>query len=278
MQEYCFLDSGDGRKLERFGPFTLIRPCSQALWAPALPKGEWEKADAEFSRTPASNWSERKKLSDSWETKLKNLKFKVEKTSFGHVGLFPEHSELWPWIQSEIEKGKEVKSDFSVLNLFAYSGATTLFAAQCGAHVCHLDASHGMVERARENAKLNQLEKHPIRWIVDDVFKFLKKEIRRERVYDAIILDPPSFGRGNKGEVFKIEAHLIELLQQVRALLSPNAQFVLVTCHTPGVSPLGLKNILSQIFEEGRIEVGELTLASNHQVLPGGIYGKWSRR
>ncbi|MCH9634123.1 MAG: Ribosomal RNA large subunit methyltransferase K/L [Chlamydiae bacterium] len=276
MNEYHFIDSGYGRKLERFGPFTLIRPCSQALWAPFLPQREWDRADAEFFRTPKGEWVEKQSHAKSWNVLLKGLKFKLEKTSFGHVGLFPEHSELWPWIQNNIECAKKREPNFSLLNLFGYSGSTTIFAAKCGAQVCHLDASPGMVERARENAALNKLEKHPIRWIVDDVFKFLKREVKRQKKYESVILDPPSFGRGSRGEVFKIETQLIELLKLVKSVLSDNPSFVLLTCHTPGISPLGLKNILSQIFPEGVIEVGELTLNTTHQALPGGIYGKWT--
>lgn len=276
MQEYTFLDSGDGRKLERFGSVTLVRPCSQALWKPTLPSEEWDKAQGEFTRLPENQWHFKGKNLDTWTAYLKGLQFKLQITSFGHIGIFPEHSELWPWIEKQIQKGKEKSKDFSLMNLFAYSGATSLFAAKCGAQVCHLDASASMVDRARENAKLNQLENHPIRWIVDDVFKFLKREHKRERKYDAIILDPPSFGRGKKGEVFKIEEHLIELLERVEALLSDNPQFVLLTCHTPGITPLGLKNLMSQVFNGGVIEVGELTLNTDQHALPGGIYGRWT--
>jgi 23S rRNA (cytosine1962-C5)-methyltransferase len=277
MEEYSYLDSGSGRKLEKFGSVTLIRPCAVALWKPSLSPKVWDKADGEFCRLPENKWIFKNESDDCWLIKLRGLKFKLQRTSFGHVGIFPEHSQLWDWMEKEIEKGLKGNEDFNFLNLFAYSGAATLFAAKCGAKVCHLDASAPMVDRARENAELNGLENHPIRWIVDDVFKFLKREERRERKYEAIILDPPSFGRGKKGEVFKIEEDLISLLVQVHSLLSDRAQFVILTCHTPGITPLTLYNVMKQIFKTGLIEVGEIALSSPDHDLPGGIYVRWSR-
>lgn len=268
MENYTLIDSGHGKKLEQFGSVRLIRPCSQALWSPKKPSAVWKEAHAEFSREPKGVWREHKARDDIWHMILGGLKFKLQTTSFGHVGVFPEHSTLWPWIKDQIEEGN------TLLNLFGYSGAVSLFAAKCGAQVTHLDASAGMVERARENAAINQLEEAPIRWIVDDVFKFLKREERRERVYDAIILDPPSFGRGSKGEVFKIEKDMIPLLDQVKKLLSKTPNFVLVTCHTPGITPLILKNILLEVFPRAKVECGELTYPASEQSLPGGIYGK----
>lgn len=271
QQDYQFIDSGNGEKLERFGPITLIRPCSQALWEPTLDQNIWNKADSRFERLPESKWIDRTKIPHNWHVLLKGLTFKIERTSFGHVGLFPEHSEMWDWIKEQIEGNK----DFSLLNLFGYSGAATLFGAKCGASVCHLDASKGMVDQAKENAKLNQMEDYPIRWIVDDVFKFLKREVKREKKYDGIILDPPSFGRGSKGEVFKIEKHFPMLLSIVKECLTDKPKFVLVTCHTLGISPIGLKNLMRQIFTDGTIETGELVLTSKTHHLPKGIYAKW---
>lgn len=271
MSEYELLDSGLGEKLERFGPFLLIRPSAVAIWPKKLSEVEWKKAHAQFERIPEAKWHELKDIPIQWQIKLKDLSFHIERTPFGHLGLFPEHSELWGWIKDQIGLGD---SDFSVLNLFGYSGATTLFAAKCGAKVCHLDASKKMVERAKENAALNHMEDYPIRWIVDDVFKFLKREQKRERFYDGIILDPPSFGRGTKGEVFKIENDFIQLLELVKSLLSKSAKFVLVTCHTEGITPKALKNLMSSVFKENQVEVGELVIPSKNHELPKGIYAK----
>lgn len=271
MSEYELLDSGFGEKLERFGSFILIRPCASAIWPKNLSESEWSKAHARFERVPEVRWHEIQNIPLQWQIKLKDLFFHIERTPFGHLGLFPEHSELWGWIEKQIQ---DEETNFSVLNLFGYSGATSLFAAKCGAQVCHLDASKKMVERAKENAQLNQMQDYPIRWIVDDVFKFLKRERKRDRFYDGIILDPPSFGRGTKGEVFKIEKDFIHLLKQVAALLSKKAKFVLVTCHTEGISPKGLKNLMSSVFKENQIEVGELVIPSNNHELPKGIYAK----
>lgn len=271
MLGYELIDSGDGQKLERFGDFILARPCAQALWQRAFPE-KWNKVDASFSRDEESGWAFAKKVPDSWQIEHKTLKFYIERTSFGHVGLFPEHSLLWEWLEGEIKKCSEPQ----VLNLFGYTGASTLFLAKKGATVCHLDASKKIVEKAKENARLNGLEDRPIRWIVDDVFKFLRREIKRERKYDGIILDPPSFGRGSKGEVFKFEEHLQELLELVKQLLSDEPQFVLLTCHTIGVTPLVLKNMLSAFFDPRYIEVGELALPSKGHDLPKGIYAKCS--
>ncbi len=271
MPDYKLIDSGDGQKLERFGPYTLIRPCAVALWKPADPKA-WESADAAFQRLPDSKWKVYQPLPLTWEMSLKGLKFKIERTSFGHLGLFPEHSELWDWLENHVD------ASCNILNLFGYTGATSLFAASCGAKVCHLDASKGMVERAKENAVLNKMQDHPLRWIVDDVFKFLKREVKRERTYEGIILDPPSFGRGAKGEVFKIERDLVALLESLKPLLSKEARFVLLTCHTPGISPIGLKNLMKQVFVKGDCQVGELILKSPATDLPKGIYAKWTFR
>src|SRR3569832_2195063 len=196
--KYQLLDSGAEQKLERFGQYLLSRPCSQAVWKTALSPGEWKKADATFTREPANKWMGTT-LPASWVVEHQGIRFKLMPTDFGHVGMFPEHALLWTWMRNRIKQGSQI------LNLFAYTGGVTLAAAQAGAEVCHVDASKTTVAWARENCALNELEKAPIRWIVDDVIKFLQREVRRGRTYDGIILDPPTFGRGSKGEVFKIE-------------------------------------------------------------------------
>lgn len=248
MKTYALLDSGDLQKWERFGSFIIQRPCPQAVWRP---KGNIE-ADAIFSREGENKWTFRRKLPASWTIELDGVVMKIALTDFGHVGVFPEHASLWGWMRALLTKGSRV------LNLFAYSGGATLAAAKAGASVCHLDASKGMIQWARENSALNGLEGAPIRWIADDASKFLKREIKRGMRYDGIILDPPTFGRGSKGEVFKIEKEIVPLLEMCRDL-SP--RFVLFSCHTPGFTPIVLSHLLTQIFS-ARIETAEMLLAS----------------
>ena len=280
--KYELLDSGNGRKLERFGPFTLDRPCSQAIWKPLLPKSSWKKADAIFSREEGMGWDMRNRLPESWEIDLEGLTFRLSATNFGHLGVFPEHQTHWSWLEKQIiDCQKRLNREPKVLNLFAYSGAASLAAARAGAAVCHLDASKGMVAWARENAALNQLEEKPIRWITDDVIKFLQREERRGRKYDGIILDPPSFGRGTKGEVFKLEEQLWDLLKMCYAVLEEAPQFFLFSCHTPGFTAQGIKNVLEQLFhsQAGFVESGEALIPakSNITPLPCGTYSRWSR-
>lgn len=274
MNTYYLIDSGNGYKLEQFGPYTISRPCSQAVWEPRLSQESWDNAHAFFSREGQNKWTFRKeKLPDVWQIKVADIVFKISPTDFGHLGIFPEQKAFWKWIQSRGIKGKRV------LNLFAYSGGSTLAAAQAGAEVCHLDASKGMVAWARENAALNQLEKTPIRWIIDDVFKFLGRELRRGSRYDAIILDPPSFGRGANGEVFKIEEEINKLLRSCRELLTPKPLFILFSCHTPGFSPLVMKHLLHQNLEglSGTIDEGEMLLEGCAETfpIPSGTFARW---
>ena len=267
--DYELLDSGDGRKLERFGRYVLARPCSQAMWRPTLPQSEWRRADATFDREDGNNWHGRANLPKEWQIETAGIRFKLGGTDFGHLGIFPEQRAEWRWIREKVE------SRFRVLNLFAYSGGSTMAAALGGAEVCHLDASKGMVEWARENARLNGLAERPIRWIVDDAHKFMKREIRRGRRYDAIILDPPSFGRGAGGEMYKIERDLKETLALVKELLSEQPGFVLFSSHTPGLSVKVAENILGQLFPAVRLESGEMLLepsASTPFPCPSGIY------
>lgn len=279
-QDYLLIDSGRGRKLERFGSYLIARPCSQAVWQPRLSQGEWDKADADFTREGENKWSEKKPLPGSWNITVSGITFKLSPTDFGHLGIFPEQSDFWVWIQQVIKKAKDGgRGTLNVLNLFAYSGGSTLAAAKAGANVCHLDASKGMVTWARENAVLSGLEQAPVRWIVDDVSKFLKREIRRGNRYDAIILDPPSFGRGSQGEIFKIEDDLPEILRDCRTLLSDNPLFILFSCHTPGFTPIAMRHLLTQMMQgcEGKIDEGEMVLRGEGETLPlpSGSYSRW---
>ena len=309
-EDYDLLDSGDGRKLERFGRYVLARPCSQALWRPSRPKADWDRADASFDREDGNRWHGRSNLPKEWTIETAGVKFKLGGTDFGHLGIFPEQRAQWNWIREIVKwrsggveewRSGEVESDSrtqnselgtrntehgtqnsklktqnsklpTVLNLFAYSGGSTIAAAQGGAEVCHLDASKGMVQWARANVELNGLKEHPIRWITDDAHKFMEREIRRGRRYDAIIFDPPTFGRGANGEMYKIERDLKKTLSLVKSLLSEKPLFVLFSSHTPGLSCTVAANILGQTFPAAHIETGEMLLEGRSLPCPSGIY------
>ncbi|NCC52148.1 MAG: hypothetical protein EOM20_13150 [Spartobacteria bacterium] len=280
--DYELLDSGDERKLERFGDYVLERPAGQAVWQPQAPE-RWARADAAFDRKQGNRWLNRSRLPDHWVVNIAGIHFKLSGTDFGHLGVFPEQRESWEWVRQEVATAhKTRKKPISVLNLFAYSGGTTLAAAQAGAEVCHLDASKGMVDWARENAALNKLADAPIRWIVDDVLRFLVREARRGHTYDGIVLDPPSFGRGKKGEVFKIQRHLPELLRLCYALLPERPVFLLLSCHTPEYSAGILRNLLEQLMREkgGRAVCGEMLLTGSSPAvmpLPNGSFARWAQ-
>ncbi len=261
---YHLLDSGNGKKLEQFGPYRLIRPAAPAIWNPRLPQFEWELADGVFSREGKSSW--RKKVNDVWKVEICGIAFKLSITDFGHLGVFPEHQEIWSWLKDRIKKKDRV------LNLFAYSGGATLAAAKAGAEVCHVDASKGMVEWARENAALNRLQDAPIRWIVDDVVKFLKREVKRKKQYEGIVLDPPTFGRGSQGQVFKIESDL-PLILELCAQFSP--RYIALSCHTPAFTPLILKRLLEEVFSGGSFQKGEMVLKGPGTQLPNGTFARW---
>ena len=281
---YELIDSGDGRKLERFGSYVLVRPCAQAMWRPALGAAEWGRANASFDREDGNHWHGRGNLPKTWQMTTAGINFRLGGTDFGHLGIFPEQRAQWQWIRETVAQVVATGNGRpSVLNLFAYSGGATMAAALGGAEVCHLDASKGMVEWARENAKLNGLSDWPIRWIVDDAHKFMKREIRRGRRYDAVVLDPPTFGRGAGGEMYKIERDFKETLDLVKGLVSENPLFVLFSSHTPGLSVCVAENILGQMFPSARLESGEMLLEGLSMPCPSGIYcrpvfegaGKW---
>ncbi len=269
---YELVDSGDGRKLERFGDYVLARPCSQALWRPMLGMDAWNGADASFDREEGNRWHGRSNLPKSWNIETAGIRFKLGGTDFGHLGIFPEQRTQWRWIRETVAKAASSGARPNVLNLFAYSGGSTMAAALGGAEVCHLDASKGMVEWARENAVLNRLADHPIRWIVDDAHKFMRRELRRGRRYDAIILDPPTFGRGAGGEMYKIERDLKDTLGLVKSLLSVKPIFVLFSSHTPGLSPVVAANVIGQLFPSAKVESGEMLLQGKGFSCPSGIY------
>jgi len=265
--KYCLVDSGNQKKLERFGSVSIVRPSGAALWEPA--HSDWKEADAVFTRDDDKGW--KGKLPKSWMVEHEGVKFKLSPTEFGHLGIFPEHSILWNWASDKVR----ANGGGSVLNLFAYSGGATIALAKAGASVCHLDASQGMVSWARENAKLNGVEDRPIRWIVDDALKFLQREIRRGRKYDGIVLDPPSFGRGAKGEVFKIERDIRQLLRLGKQLLSDSPLFFICSTHTSGMTPIVMKHLLEEVVPS-KAESGEMVLTSETgKDLPSGAFARW---
>lgn len=281
--DYEYLDSGDGRRLERFGPFTLDRPAPQALWPRYLPEDRWSAADARFHRRPdgGGDWSyaARQELAP-WELRWRSLCFEVHPTGFGHLGLFPEQAPNWAWLE-EMARRASASAGVGpeVLNLFAYTGAASMAAACGGGRVTHLDAVRGVVQWASENVRRSDLGPGSIRWIVDDASKFVKRELKRGRSYDAIILDPPSFGRGSQGQVFKLEEDLAGLLAGCFALLSARPLLLLITAHTPGVTPAVLRNLLLPLCEQrgGQLVAGEMLLTgdASPRVLPSGVYARW---
>jgi 23S rRNA (cytosine1962-C5)-methyltransferase len=273
--EYELLDSGDGRKLERFGDVVLSRPCAQASWKRQAPE-RWRGAAASFDRERGWQAHDDVGVPASWTVTINGIAMLLKPTPAGHLGVFPETRALWDWIGETLKApgGHEV----SVLNLFAYSGGATLAAARAGCSVCHVDSSRSMVTRARENASLNSLDAAPIRWIIEDVGKFLDREIRRGRTYDAIVLDPPSFGHGTRGEQYKVARDLASTLGQCRSLLSGHPAFVLLTSHTQGVTAAQLESVMGDVLLGGETASGdmELTGASDVRSVRDGVWVRWT--
>lgn len=276
MKSYQLIDSGQFAKLERVGEHLLVRPSPQAVWDRTLSEKEWKKADAVYVRSSSGggHWDFHQQVSEEIQVEFGGRRFLIKPTGFGHLGLFPEQSIQWSWISDNS------REEMSILNLFGYTGGSTFAASFGGSKVCHCDASKGVVDWARKNAELNGLFERPIRWIVDDARKFIAREIKRGSKYEGIILDPPSFGRGAKGEVFKIDEDLPPLLTDCEKLLSDQAGYVLLSTHTPGYTPLVLKNLLDVYLVSkrgGRTECGEMTVpAENGPVLPSGAFARWT--
>lgn len=242
-QEYKILDTSSGEKLELWGKYSLVRPDPQVIWKSDKKNPLWNKADASYKRSKSGGgaWNQNK-LPESWTINYKDLKFLIKPMGFKHTGLFPEQATNWDWMRELIEKaGRPI----NVLNLFAYTGGATVACAKAGASVCHVDASKGMVNQAKENAKLSGLENAPIRYIVDDCKKFIEREIRRGKKYDAIIMDPPSYGRGPTGEVWKIEENIDSFVELCGAVLSDTPLFFLLNSYTTGLSASTMKYITS---------------------------------
>lgn len=292
MNKYTLLDSGFSKKLEKFGSYTIIRPCPQAVWRPRLKKDSWDKADFIFVRDSKNKWLDKtakKDLKDlSWIIDIDTIRLSLALTDFGHIGFFPEHVFLCKKLSRMIETIKKEneslkaknKSKINILNLFAYTGLATLFAMKSGAQVCHVDSSKPTIAWAKKNAKINNFENYPIRWIVDDVLKFLKRELKRGSKYDGIILDPPSFGRGAKGEVFKIETDIIDLLELSKKLLkNTKFSFIIFSTHSPHFNKTTLQNLFIDLFQKDQhLEIDELLINSEKSyALPSGYYAIWQK-
>jgi len=280
--EYVLLDSGNEMKLERLGEYTLVRPAPQAIWRPQLSQAEWQRADAVYTRSAegGGTWEWKRKIKREFDILYNSMSFNIHLTDFGHIGLFPEQAANWDWLRRIIRKRltRTNYRNLHVLNLFAYTGGSTLACSQAGAHVTHLDAAKNVVDWARKNAKQCKLDERPIRWLVDDAMKYVEREVRRNHTYQGIIFDPPSFGRGPKGEVFKIENDLIPLLEACRALLDKDALFLLYSCHTPGFTPITLENQVVEILtkRDGSLESGEMVVTEPRgRQLPSGTYTRW---
>jgi 23S rRNA (cytosine1962-C5)-methyltransferase len=278
-QDYELLDSGNGEKLERFGKFILARPETKAIWKKTLPISEWGKCDAFYEqKDETGRWIFKRKLPTAWNIKWQDLIFEVRPTTFKHTGVFPELASLWQFMQEKIKKAGH---PINVLNLFAYTGGSTLAAASAGASVTHLDASKSIVAWAAKNAELSGLKQKPIRWIVDDAVAFVKREIKRGNKYDAIIMDPPKFGRGSSGQVWKIENDLPNLLELCKEVLSLSPLFFIINAYSVSLSALTLETLLSQTMKNrgGKTDCGELCLksTSSPNILSTSIFGRWER-
>ncbi len=281
--DYELIDCGNKEKLERWNDIILRRPDPQALWPIQKNIKLWNNPHAHYHRSNngGGSWEFKKHVQEFWTINYKHLKFKVSPTGFKHTGIFPEQASNWDFMMNLI---KNENREIRVLNLFAYTGCATMACSSAGAKVVHVDASKGMVNWAKENRDLNNLQNNEIRFIVDDVIKFVAREKRRGNTYHGILMDPPSYGRGPNKEVWKIEEQIFELITKCLDILDNDPLFFLVNCYTTGFSPLVLNNLLSNTVlkkhPEGVIETGENTLpiSSNQNLLPCGIYGKWYKK
>ena len=283
-KDYKILDMAEGQKLEKWGDIILSRPDPQIIWKQKSFPEKWNKINAIYhrSKTGGGSWEFNKKLPQKWQIKYKNLTFNIKPMGFKHTGLFPEQAVNWDWMIETIKQAKEKrKSEIKVLNLFAYTGGATVACLSAGASVCHVDSSKGMTTWAKENVISSELEDRPVRFIVDDVIKFVNREIRRGNTYDAIIMDPPSYGRGANGEVWQFENNLYDLVELCTKVLSKKPLFFLINSYTTGISSKVLEDIIYITVAKkykGKVESGEigLPMEESNLILPCGIYGRWS--
>lgn len=281
-EDYILIDSAGGEKLEYWKNFLLRRPDPQAIWTEKSPTPLWNKTDATYHRSSSGGGSWEffnKKLPERWQVKYKDLTFNIKPMGFKHTGLFPEQAVNWDWFSHLI---KNAKRPIKVLNLFAYTGGATVAATAAGAEVCHVDASKGMVAWAKENMAASGLSERPVRYIVDDVKKFVAREARRGKKYDAIIMDPPSYGRGPGGELWKIEDELYPLIEDCMKILSDEPLFFLINSYTTGLSQTIMSNVMTLTLKKrygGEVSCDEigLMMRDKQMILPCGISCRWSR-
>ncbi len=278
--DYELIDSGNGWKLERFGKFRLIRPEAEAVWKPALSDKVWQQAQAKFQPSPEENgghWQFQQSMPERWQMGYKQLRFHVQTSASRHLGVFPEQACQWDWISSQV---KAASKTLNVLNLFGYTGLASLAAASAGAQVTHVDASRKVITWARDNQILSKLADAPIRWILEDALKFVHREARRGSTYDGVILDPPKFGRGPKGEVWEFYRLLPNLLQACRQILTSQPRFVVLTAYAVKASSLTLHNALQEILSDfhGELCSGEVVLEekSAGRRLSMAVFSRWS--
>ena len=278
-KDYKILDMADGQKLEKWGDVILSRPDPQIIWKDKIYPEKWKNINATYhrSKTGGGAWEYKKKVPQQWQIKYKELTFNIKPMGFKHTGLFPEQAVNWDWMINKIQNSnREIK----VLNLFAYTGGATVACSYAGASVCHVDSSKGMVTWAKENIASSGLSERPVRYIVDDVVKFVNREIRRGNKYDAIIMDPPSYGRGANGEVWQFENNIYDLVELCSKVLSDNPLFFLINSYTTGISSKVLENILNLTVaknHKGKVSSGEigLPMEGSKLILPCGIFGRW---
>jgi len=274
MSGYKLLDSGNFSKLEQVGDYRFVRPAPAAVWQRKLSSSEWQNYDALFVRSTGGDgeWKiKNTSMPEVFKLQVTGFKFWIRLTPFGHLGIFPEQMSNWEFLRNLISEKKSAQNEYKVLNLFAYTGGASIVAAQAGASVVHLDASKTTIAWARENAELNGLEDHPIRWIMDDVNVFVKREIRRGSQYHGLILDPPSYGRGPKNQVWKIEEHLGPLLKDLKMLMAKDFSFALISSHSQAYTPVALHNLLQEVCGQGHYRFNEMVIESDSGVsLPSG--------
>ncbi len=276
-KDYECIDTANGEKLERWGDVVLCRPDPQVIWDTKASPELWKTADAHYHRSSSGGgkWEYRKQIPEQWVVRYKNLAFNIKPMGFKHTGLFPEQAVNWDYMMDKISTRKGAK----VLNLFAYTGGATVACAKAGAAVTHVDASKGMVQWAKENAKLSGLQDAPIRYLVDDCMKFVEREIRRGNKYDAILMDPPSYGRGPGGEVWKIEDSICQFVRRCTLLLSDAPLFFIINSYTTGLAPTVLINLMKMCLPEGKTQSSEigLKITSSDMLLPCGATCRWEK-
>ena len=280
-KDYELLDTSDGNRLERWGDIILVRPDPQVIWKTPKSLPEWNNYSAIYHRSTKGGgaWKTKKHVPEAWKVSYKDLNFNVKMMNFKHTGIFPEQAVNWDMFEKII---KNRKAPTNVLNLFAYTGGATLACANAGAKVCHVDASKGMVAWAKENAELSNLKSSPIRWIVDDCEKFVLREIKRNNKYDGLIMDPPSYGRGPRGEIWRIEDNVYEFIKLCQNVLSENAEFFVINSYSTGLSPSVMGYMLSDVIQKklgGYVYADEIGIpvSSSELIMPAGATAIWSK-